>query len=98
MTQAINGFVINLVEAIVIVVVVLLFAMGSGAALSSAPSSSSLCGTFVFMGMWSITLERISLGALIIALGMLVDNAIVVVDGMKIKMEQGEDAVKRPAR
>ncbi len=94
-TQAINGFVINLVEAIVIVVVVLLFAMGLRSGLIiGAVLFITICGTFVFMGMWSITLERISLGALIIALGMLVDNAIVVVDGMKIKMEQGEDAVK----
>src|SRR4029078_8761683 len=38
-------------------------------------------------------LERISLGALIIALGMLVDNAIVVTDGMRIKIEQGIDAL-----
>ncbi|MCC6711980.1 MAG: efflux RND transporter permease subunit [Candidatus Dadabacteria bacterium] len=94
-TQSINGFVINLVEAIIIVVVVLLFAMGLRSGLIiGAVLFITICGTFVFMGMWSVTLERISLGALIIALGMLVDNAIVVVDGMKIKMEQGEDAVK----
>jgi multidrug efflux pump subunit AcrB len=43
--------------------------------------------------MGEITLERISLGALVIALGMLVDNAIVVTDGMKVKMEQGTDAL-----
>lgn len=94
-TQSINGFVINLVEAIIIVVVVLLFAMGLRSGLIiGAVLFITICGTFVFMGMWSVTLERISLGALIIALGMLVDNAIVVVDGMKIKMEQGEDAIK----
>lgn len=93
-TQSINGFVINLIEAIVIVVVVLLFAMGLRSGLIiGAILFITICGTFVFMGMWNVTLERISLGALIIALGMLVDNAIVVVDGMKIKMEQGEDAI-----
>lgn len=93
-TQSINGFVINLLEAIIIVVVVLLFAMGLRSGLIiGAILFITICGTFVFMGMWNITLERISLGALIIALGMLVDNAIVVVDGMKIKMEQGEDAI-----
>lgn len=93
-TQAINGFVVNLLEAIVIVVVVLLFAMGLRSGLIiGAILFITICGTFVFMGMWNVTLERISLGALIIALGMLVDNAIVVVDGMKIKMEQGEDAI-----
>ncbi|KAB2833939.1 MAG: efflux RND transporter permease subunit, partial [Candidatus Dadabacteria bacterium] len=93
-TQSINGFVVNLVEAIVIVVVVLLFAMGLRSGLIiGAVLFITICGTFVFMGMWNITLERISLGALIIALGMLVDNAIVVVDGMRIKMEQGDDAI-----
>jgi multidrug efflux pump subunit AcrB len=93
-TQSINGFVVNLIEAIVIVVVVLLFAMGLRSGLIiGAVLFITICGTFVFMGMWNVTLERISLGALIIALGMLVDNAIVVVDGMRIKMEQGEDAI-----
>ena len=44
------------------------------------------------MGPWDVALERISLGALIIALGMLVDNAIVVVDGMLVRIQQGQDA------
>jgi multidrug efflux pump subunit AcrB len=54
----------------------------------------TIAATFVVMGYYSITLERISLGALIIALGMLVDNAIVVVDGMKVRMEQGMDGLQ----
>ena len=45
------------------------------------------------MDMLDVTLERISLGALVIALGMLVDNAIVVTDGMKVRMKQGEAAI-----
>jgi len=54
----------------------------------------TILGTFIFMGMQSITLERISLGALVIALGMLVDNAIVVTDGMRTRIQKGVDAVK----
>jgi multidrug efflux pump subunit AcrB len=50
--------------------------------------------SFVVMGYYDITLERISLGSLIIALGMLVDNAIVVVDGMKVKIEKGIDGLQ----
>jgi len=46
------------------------------------------------MNIWDVTLERISLGALVIALGMLVDNAIVVTDGMRVRMSQGDDAMK----
>ncbi|KKL59316.1 hypothetical protein LCGC14_2216590, partial [marine sediment metagenome] len=51
-------------------------------------------GTFIVMDAFGIMLERISLGALIIALGMLVDNAIVVTEGMLIKIRQGEDRIK----
>jgi len=94
-TEAVNSFVINLVEAVVIVVVVLLFFMGlrSGLIIGFI-LVLTIAATFVVMGYYQITLERISLGALIIALGMLVDNAIVVVDGMKVKMEQGMDGLK----
>jgi multidrug efflux pump subunit AcrB len=51
----------------------------------------TIVATFIFMGPWNVALERISLGALIIALGMLVDNAIVVTDGMLVRIQGGED-------
>ena len=94
-TKAVDGFVINLVEAVIIVIVVLLFFMGlrSGLIIGFI-LVLTIAATFVVMGYYSITLERISLGALIIALGMLVDNAIVVVDGMKVRMEQGMDGMQ----
>ena len=92
--QAIKGFMVNLLEAVAIVVVVLLIFMGlrSGLIIGFI-LLVTIMGTFIIMGMRSITLERISLGALVIALGMLVDNAIVVTDGMRIRMEQGENAL-----
>ena len=92
--KAINGFLINLVEAVIIVVGVLLIFMGlrSGLIIGGI-LLVTIMGTFIIMAMGEITLERISLGALVIALGMLVDNAIVVTDGMKVKMEQGTDAL-----
>ena len=92
---AIGGFVKNLLAAVVIVVVILLFFMGlrSGLIIGFI-LFLTICGSFIFMGMWGVPLERISLGALIIALGMLVDNAIVVTDGMKVKMENGVSALK----
>jgi multidrug efflux pump subunit AcrB len=88
--EAINSFIINLIEAILIVVIILLFFMGlrSGLIIGFI-LVLTISITFMVMGMYQITLERISLGALIIALGMLVDNAIVVVDGMKVRMEKG---------
>ena len=93
--KAISGFVINLIEAVVIVIIVLLFFMGLRAGLIIGfILTLTIAATFVVMGYYEITLERISLGALIIALGMLVDNAIVVVDGMKVRMEQGMDGLQ----
>ena len=94
-TEAVDGFVINLVEAVAIVIVVLLLFMGlrSGLIIGFI-LVLTIAATFVVMDYYHITLERISLGALIIALGMLVDNAIVVVDGMKVRMEQGMDGME----
>jgi len=92
---AVNSFMVNLIEAVVIVIVTLLFFMGlrSGLVIGFI-LYLTISGTFLVMGYFGIILERISLGALIIALGMLVDNAIVVVEGMKVKIEQGIDALK----
>ena len=94
-TQAINGFVVNLLEAVGIVVVILLIFMGlkSGLIIGFI-LLLTIAATFAVMGYYQITLERISLGALIIALGMLVDNAIVVVDGMKVRIEKGMDGIQ----
>jgi len=93
-TEAINGFLVNLLEAVAIVVVVLLIFMGLRSGLIiGAILFVTVSGTFIFMSFYGITLERISLGALVIALGMLVDNAIVVTDGMRVRMERGMDAL-----
>jgi multidrug efflux pump subunit AcrB len=95
---SLTGFVKNLIAAVAIVVGVLLLFMGlrSGLILGVV-LMVTIMGTFVFMQANHITLERISLGALIIALGMLVDCAIVVTDGMRMQMAQGKsgfDAAK----
>ena len=93
-TKAVNGFIVNLLEAVAIVIVVLFIFMGMRPAIIIGfILVLTIAATFVVMGYYQITLERISLGALIIALGMLVDNAIVVVDGMKIRMQKGADGL-----
>lgn len=91
--EAINSFMMNLIQAVAIVIVVLLLFMGlrSGLIIGTV-LLVTIISTFVFMPMFGILLERISLGALIIALGMLVDNAIVVVDGILVRMNRGMDA------
>lgn len=92
-SKAIKGFANSLLQAVAIVIVVLLFFMGvRSGLLIGFILLLTISGTFIFMGPWSVALERISLGALIIALGMLVDNAIVVVDGMLIKLQRGVPA------
>jgi multidrug efflux pump subunit AcrB len=94
-TKSINGFLVNLIEAVAIVVVVLLLFMGfRSALLIGFILFLTICATFIVMKAWGVMLERISLGALIIALGMLVDNAIVVTDGMKMRIESGMDKLQ----
>jgi len=92
---AINSFMINLIQAVAIVIVVLLLFMGirSGLIIGFV-LFVTITTTFVFMPYFDILLERVSLGALIIALGMLVDNAIVVVDGILVRINKGMDHKK----
>ncbi len=91
-TQAISGFTVSLLQAVAIVVVVLLFFMGlRSGLLIGFILFLTIAGSFLFLDPMGVALERISLGALIIALGMLVDNAIVVVDGVLVRQKRGMD-------
>ncbi|MEH6471885.1 MAG: efflux RND transporter permease subunit [Halopseudomonas sp.] len=93
--KSVNGFVVSVAQALVIVIVVLLFFMGLRVGLIiGAVLLITVCGTLWIMEMKNLELQRISLGALIIALGMLVDNAIVVAEGMQIRIRAGMDPVK----
>jgi multidrug efflux pump subunit AcrB len=92
---SVNNFLVNLIEAVVIVIVVLVIFMG--------PVTGLLIGfillltifaTFMGMKICAIDLQSISLGALIIALGMLVDNAIVVAEGVLVGIQTGQDKIK----
>lgn len=88
-----NGFLINLAMSVGIVVLVLGVFMGVRAAVVvGATLLLTVVGTVLFMALFSIEMERISLGALIIAMGMLVDNAIVVAEGMQIAMRRGKSS------
>ncbi|KLV10801.1 AcrB/AcrD/AcrF family protein [Photobacterium ganghwense] len=88
--KSVSGFVVSLGQAVAIVIIVLLFFMGlRSGILIGLILLLTVLGTFVFMKWMAIDLQRISLGALVIALGMLVDNAIVVVEGILIGMQKG---------
>lgn len=88
--QAINSFMLNLIQAVSIVVILLLLFMGlrSGLIIGNVLVLTILI-TFAMMRYMGMELDRVSLGALIIALGMLVDNAIVVTEGIMVKMQTG---------
>ena len=92
---AIAGFVITLLQAVAIVVIVLLLFMGlrSGLVIGFV-LVLTIMGSFMFLSPMGVALERISLGALIISLGMLVDNAIVIIDGMLSKLQKGVEPVR----
>jgi multidrug efflux pump subunit AcrB len=88
--KSVSDFVISLGQAVFIVVVVLLLTMGMRSGiLMSAVLLLTILATFIVMNLAAIDLHRISLGALIIALGMLVDNAIVITEGILIGLKQG---------
>ncbi|WP_241572865.1 efflux RND transporter permease subunit VmeI [Vibrio parahaemolyticus] len=88
--KSVSGFVIGLAQAVGIVIIVLLFFMGlRSGLLIGLILLLTVLGTFIFMKYLAIDLQRISLGALVIALGMLVDNAIVVVEGILIGTQKG---------
>lgn len=93
--QAINSFLVNLLEAVLIVLVVLAISMGwrMGVIIGTALLLTIL-GTLIFMDLLNINLQRMSLGALVIALGMMVDNSIVVGDGIVSRMRQGQDKLQ----
>jgi len=93
--KSVSGFILSLVEAVAIVIVVLLLFMGPRSGLLiGLILVITVFGTFIFMKFMAIDLQRISLGALIIALGMLVDNAIVVTEGILIGLKKGRSAAQ----
>lgn len=92
---AVNGFIMNFLLALLIVVGTLLIFMGVRSGLVIAASLAlNVLGTLLLMKLFNIELQRVSLGALVIALSMLVDNAIVIVEGVLVGRQQGESTLK----
>src|SRR5215813_3560306 len=93
--RSINEFMHTLGEAVVIVLAVSFLSLGLRTGVVVALCIPLvLAVTFLLMKVFGIDLQRISLGALIIALGLLVDDAIIAVEMMAIKMEQGWDRIR----
>ena len=94
-TKAIDNFIVSLAQAVAIVIVVLLVFMGLRSGLIiGVVLLVTILATLIVMAAMGITLQRISLGALIIALGMLVDNAIVITDGILVRISRGMDRIE----
>lgn len=88
--EANNGFILNLIESLLIVIVVIFLVMGSRAGMLVGSSLLfSVGGTLLIMLVWGVGLNRTSLAAFIIAMGMLVDNAIVVTDNAQVGIKRG---------
>lgn len=93
--EANNGFIINLVESILIVLGIIMLVMGMRAGLLIGSSLVfSIGGTLLIMSFLGVGLNRTSLAGFIIAMGMLVDNAIVVTDNARIAIARGTDRRK----
>jgi len=95
-SQATNEFVFNLGKAVTIVFVVLIFSMGrkTGFIIGLVLFLSIMATFLVMYLMGGLLMERISLGALIIALCMLTDNAIIVIEGIKVGIEAGRNKLE----
>ncbi|MEL0586112.1 MAG: efflux RND transporter permease subunit [Candidatus Thiodiazotropha sp. (ex. Lucinoma kazani)] len=91
--KSVSGFIVSVGQAVAIVIVVLLLFMGLRVGfIIGSVLLITVAGTLFIMHLEGIELQRISLGALVIALGMLVDNAIVVAEGMLVRMQAGMKA------
>lgn len=93
--EANNGFILNLIESLIIVIAVIFLVMGSRAGILIGSSLLfSVGGTLLIMLVMGVGLNRTSLAAFIIAMGMLVDNAIVVTDNAQIGIKRGMERRK----
>jgi multidrug efflux pump subunit AcrB len=92
---SVSGFIVSVGQAVAIVIAVLLLFMGLRVGvIIGAVLLITVAGTLFIMHLNGIELQRISLGALVIALGMLVDNAIVIAEGMLVRMQRGMGAAE----
>ena len=90
-----NGFLVSFAQAVAIVIVIIALFMGWRMGLVIGCSLLfTILATFIIMSIMQIDLQRVSLGALVVALGMMVDNAIVVADGYAVRLAKGMDRKK----
>jgi len=93
--KAINGFMKNLIMGVILVILVVFIGMGfRNAIIVSFAIPSSILSTILLMPILGLKIHSISITAFIVALGMLVDNAIVVSDSIQIKLDEGMEKME----
>lgn len=94
-TKSVSAAVSNLYQTVgvVLVVVILFLGLRTGLIVSAIVPLTILM-SFIIMNLWGIDLQRMSIAAIIIALGLLVDNGIVIAEDMRRRMNEGEDKKK----
>ncbi|MDR2816153.1 MAG: efflux RND transporter permease subunit [Proteiniphilum sp.] len=92
---ALSAFIVNLIESVLIVVILLIFSMGfrSGFILGLS-LIVTVFGSLMILEIFNGTLQRVSLASFVLAMGMLVDNAIVILDGIQIDLQRGVERKK----
>lgn len=89
---SINDFIVNLIESVVIVLLIVMIGMNiRNGSIVAFVIPFTIFLTFIAMKLFSIDIQFVSLASLIIALGMLVDNAIVVSDSIQVRIDNGEE-------
>lgn len=88
--KALNNFMLNLIESIVIVIVLLMFTMGFRSGMIIGVNLLVVVmGSLLILNVFDGTLQRVSLASFVLAMGMLVDNAIVIIDGIQVDLQRG---------
>lgn len=93
--DSLGTFILNLIESLAIVVLILMLTMGFKSGIIIGISLLiTVFGSFLFLNAMDGTMQRVSLAAFILAMGMLVDNAIVIVDGILVDMKAGKSRME----
>lgn len=93
--NSLGTFVINLIESVIIVVLILMIAMGfKSGVIIGISLVITVFGSFLFLYSAGGTMQRVSLAAFVLAMGMLVDNAIVIIDGILVDLKAGKNRME----
>lgn len=97
--DSLGTFILNLIESVAIVIIILMVFMGVRSGFIIGASLLVIVfGSFLVLGNMDGTMQRVSLGAFILAMGMLVDNAIVIVDGVLVDLKSGRSGINAYTR